>query len=386
MSILLLTEVFPPQKGGSGRWLWELYRRLGGRVEVVAADVPGAAEFDRTADLTITRAPLIFPTWGVLNPAGLVAYLRAFRRVSGLVRRLRPRVIHCGKALPEGVIALLCAWRWKIPYVCYVHGEELRLAHTSRDLGWLTRRVLSRSALIVANSAYTESVLRREWGLLHQIAVMHPGVDASRFVPAEPDAATRARLGWTGRRVVLTVGAFQKRKGQDMLIRALPAIRAACPDVLCVMAGEGWERSHLESLVEDGGVGDAVQFLDVPDDERLILCYQQCDLFVLPNRQVGWDIEGFGIVLLEAQACGKAVVAGRSGGTAETLVPDVTGVLVHSETPGPVADAVISLLNDPDRRQRMGAAGRDWVAGRFDWAPLRRQAEALFADPSNQRR
>src|SRR4029453_2663396 len=125
----------------------------------------------------------------------------------------------------------------------------------------------------------------------------------------------RKELGRTGRQVVLTVGALQKRKGQDMMIRALPAIRRRCPDVLYAMIGEGWERPYLDKLVADHGVGDLVQFRGTPTDDEMIRCYQQCDLFALPNRQVGWDLEGFGIVLIEAQACGKPVVAGTSGGT-----------------------------------------------------------------------
>src|SRR6185436_3012049 len=149
--------------------------------------------------------------------------------------------------------------------------------------------------------------------------VLHPGTDVAKFTPAPPDAAVRARLGWQGRRVVLTVGALQKRKGQDMMIRALPAIRRRCPDVLYAIAGEGWEIDALRQLARDLQVEDAVAFHGVPDDVSLVQYYQQCDLFALPNRQVNWDFEGFGIVLLEAQACGRAVIAGASGGTAEAI-------------------------------------------------------------------
>jgi phosphatidyl-myo-inositol dimannoside synthase len=379
VAIVLLSEVFPPQKGGSGRWLSELYRRLPLDVHVVAADVPNAAVFDATAPLPIARIPLIFANWGVLTRQGLSAYWRAMKALAPIVRRVRPQAIHCGKALPEGLIALACRLRWRVPYCCFVHGEELRLAHTSRDLHWLTHQVLRRARLIVANSAHTERVLRTEWGLSQRIAIMHPGVDASTFVPAAPNAAVRARLGWTDRRVVLTVGALQQRKGQDMLIRALPAIRVKCPDVLYVIAGEGWERAALEGLVDELNVRDHVQFIEVPADPVLVDCYQQCDVFVLPNRQVGWDIEGFGIVLLEAQACGKAVVAGRSGGTSETMRPGMSGELVACETPEPLAEAVVALLNDPERRGTMGAAGREWVVSTFDWPVLERRAMDLFA-------
>ena len=379
---LLLTEVFPPAKGGSGRWLWELYRRLpAGAARVVAHDSPGAAEFDRTHELPIDRVPLRFPTWGALGWAGARAYAKALCRLDAIARRARPRSVHCGKALPEGLLARALKCRRGLPYVCYVHGEELTLTRTSRQLRWLTRVALRGADRLVANSRHTRDLLVRDWGLPPaRVTVMHPGTDTTRFAPAAPDRAARARLGWEGRRVVLTVGALQARKGQDMMIRALPDVRRRCPDVLYAVAGEGWQRPRLEALVDEVGVRDCVQFRGAPDDEELIRYYQQCDLFVLANRQVDWDFEGFGIVLLEAQACGKAVLAGASGGTAETMDAPHTGRVVPCEAPGPLADAVVDLLEQPALREGMGQRGRAWVTERFDWEVLGRQARGLFGE------
>jgi len=109
-----------------------------------------------------------------------------------------------------------------------------------------------------------------------------------------------------------------------------------------------------------------------------VTCYQQCDLFALANRRVGWDFEGFGIVLLEAQACGKPVIAGESGGAPETMLPGETGELVASETPGPVAAACVNLLSDAGRRAALGARARAWVEAQFRWEPLVERAAALF--------
>jgi phosphatidylinositol alpha-1,6-mannosyltransferase len=208
--------------------------------------------------------------------------------------------------------------------------------------------------------------------------VLYPGVDTTKFVPAPSDPQLRAQLGWSGRRVVLTVGALQKRKGQDMLIRALPAIRRRCPDVLYALIGEGWERAYLDELVSSLNVAEAVQFRGTPTDTELITCYQQCDLFALPNRRVDWDFEGLGIVLLEAQACGKAVVTGTSGGTSETVQPSVTGELVPSDTPEQLGDTIVALLDDPTRRSALGARGREWILAHFEWSQLSRQALSLF--------
>src|SRR5205085_2921857 len=124
----------------------------------------------------------------------------------------------------------------------------------------------------------------------------------------------------------------------------LPAIRQVFPDVLYAIVGDGPEREYLQHLAADTGVEHCVQFLGEMQDDRLLTCYQQCDLFALPNRQVDKDIEGFGMVLLEAQSCGKAVLAGASGGTAETMQVAQTGRIVCCDTPEPLAAQVIDML------------------------------------------
>src|SRR5207249_6848221 len=165
-----------------------------------------------------------------------------------------------------------------------------------------------------------------------------------------------------------TVGRLQRRKGHDMMIRALPAVRKSVPGVLYAIVGDGAEREYLEKLVDEHGVRESVQFVREVDDVRLVCCYQQCDLFALPNRREGSDIEGFGMVLLEAQACGRPVVAGDSGGTAETMRVPETGRIVNCDNPQPLAEVLTELLLQPDLRPRMGVAGRTWVVCRFGWA------------------
>jgi phosphatidyl-myo-inositol dimannoside synthase len=382
VTILLLSQVFPPRTGGSGRWLWELYRRLSGlNVHIVAGDVAGAESFDRFASLPITRLPMDFASWGLLNLRGAAGYARGIPALGAMVKNCKPDIIHCGKCLPEGLLALAMK-RWKgIPFACYVHGEELALARTTRELSFLAKLVLQSATRIVANSDHSMKMVVDQWSVpAAKVTVMHPGVDTTRFVPAAASAAIRTRLGWDGRRVILTVGALQKRKGQDMMIRALPAIRARCPDVLYAIVGQGWEQTYLELLAAQNGVADIVQFRGVPADEELIALYQQCDLFALPNRQVGWDFEGFGIALIEAQACGKAVIAGASGGAPETLRPHETGEVVVCDEPTALAETTVAMLDAPRRRAEMGACGREWVVGKFDWPVLARQARALFGE------
>ena len=188
-----------PRTGGSGRWLWELYRRLPDvTVHVAAGDVAGAAAFDRTAELPITRLSLDFARWGLLNARSAVQYARGAIALDRVVRKSRPDIIHCGKCLPEGLLAVALK-RWRgIPFCCYLHGEELTLARTSRELAYLTGAVLREATRVVANSHHTKKILLEGWNVPEEkIAVMHPGVDTTRFVPAGFSAENRRRLEWT---------------------------------------------------------------------------------------------------------------------------------------------------------------------------------------------
>jgi phosphatidylinositol alpha-1,6-mannosyltransferase len=309
------------------------------------------------------------------------AFWRTLRQLRQLVVDEGVTCIHCGKCLPEGLLALaLRSWKG-IPYTCHVWGEELGFARTSRELTWLTRRVLHGARHVVVCSTNSKQLLLGEWGLpADRLSVINPGVDIEHFVPAAPDPAVRDRLGWTGRMVLLTVSRLDKRKGHDMLLRALPTIREAVPNALYAIVGDGAEREPLRRQVAEHGLGDCVQFLGsiAANDPRLAECYQQCDLFVHPNRQVGNNFEGFGMVLTEAEACGKPVIAGASGGTADTLLDGETGWLVRCEEPGPLAEAVVDLLRDRSRLAAMGEAARHWVVERFDWAVIRGQMAAAL--------
>jgi len=380
MTILLISEIFPPRTGGSGRWFWEIYRRLPrDRVLVAAGEHPAHEDFDRTHDVRVDRLPLTMRQWGVLSREGRTGYAAAIAQLRHIVRQQGVQMVHCARCIPEGLMGLALSWLAGVPYVCYCHGEDATGATTSRELHFLARQALQRAAYVVANSHNTRRILVEDWRIPPQrVRVLHPGVDTQRFAPALRDKSIREKLGWGERRVVLTAGRLQKRKGQDMLIRALPKLRRAAPDVLYAILGDGEERSRLEQLVEQEGVQGNVQFLGEVNDGTLVDCYQQCDLFALPNRQVGVDIEGFGMVLLEAQSCGRPVLAGDSGGTAETMQAPHTGRIVNCDSPEPLAAALEELLLRPELLERMGAAGRAWVVERFDWASLTRQAEQLF--------
>src|SRR5439155_1534968 len=188
--------------------------------------------------------------WGLKSWRGLAGYGGALRHLRRVVREHPVGRVHAARVLPEGVMAW-CLKRWfGLPYLCYVHGEEITCTSESRELRWLARRVVAGADGLIANSRNTARIARDLWGARPgRVRVLHPGVDTGRFRPAARDAAARGRLGWGDRPVVLTVGRLQKRKGHDHLIRAMGRVRATVPDVLYAILGDGEERAGLEDLV-----------------------------------------------------------------------------------------------------------------------------------------
>ncbi|SHK46055.1 phosphatidylinositol alpha-1,6-mannosyltransferase [Marinobacter antarcticus] len=373
--ILLLSEIFPPTHGGSGRWFWEIYKRFpSGSVQVLTDQHSDGEPPDNQFPHRVDRSTLRSPYWGIASFKGLGFYIRLWRKVDQLTHAHSIEQVHCGRVIPEGLPALFNKLRRGIPYTCYVHGEDVEVARTSREISMLTRWVMNHAEKVIANSENTAQILRSWWGLEDQLVTMTPGVDVDWFRPALSQTQNR----WPDRRTILTVGRLQKRKGQDMMIRALPKIRDQFPCVHYCIIGGGQEEEALRELAAELDVSDLVEFAGELSDLEMLECYQQCDLFALPNRRVKNDDEGFGMVLLEAQSCGTPVLAGDAGGTGETLVPEKTGVIVDCTDPEPLANAVNDLLSDTSRLKNMGTAGRFHMEGNFSWDKLAARAIELL--------
>ncbi|MEP7702679.1 glycosyltransferase family 4 protein [Paraglaciecola sp. 25GB23A] len=369
---LLLSEIFPPVKGGSGRWFWEVYTRLPAENIVVAAgQTESAYNFDTTSPLKTYRLPLSSHSWGLKSKSGLLYYWRVYREVRRLIKNEKIEILHCGRCLPEGFIGYLIKKLHGIPYICYIHGEDVETAATSRELTWIVNKALNGATKLICNSQNSARILLDKWDSPpSKTFVINPGVDALQFSPATPDENIKATLNWENRNVILTVGRLQERKGHDMLMKALPAIVDKFPLTLYAIIGNGEQKEHLKKLVETLSMEKHVMFMDEINDQQMIQCYQQCDVFVLPNRTVDNDIEGFGIVLVEAQACGKPVIAGNSGGTSETMKINESGFIVDCNTPNELVKKISYLFSYPDKANEMGKLGRAHVESTLDWKQL----------------
>jgi phosphatidylinositol alpha-1,6-mannosyltransferase len=243
------------------------------------------------------------------------------------------------------------------------------------------RRIGNDTDVVTFISHYTRDRFASAFGPRAALEHLAPGVDTDRFEPnsvARAEMRARYRLG--ERPVVLCLSRLVPRKGQDMLIRALPAVRERIDGATLVIVGGGPYRGALHRLAHQFGVAEHVVFTDgVPSDE-LPAHHAMADVFAMPcrTRGAGLDVEGLGIVYLEASATGVPVVAGRSGGAPETVVDGETGLVVDGWDVGAIAAAVGDVLADPDRAVRMGAAGRRWVVDNWQWRyKAQRLAELL---------
>ena len=381
---LLIAQEFPPRvSGGIAAYYYHLCLAAGGAVAMLAPGGEQERAFDAGQPFPIYRLrtpvqPSRFmaagrrslwrlPIIACLAAAQYVLFAwHGWRRLAG-----QPRAMLLAGHLYLAPLARGLAACLRRRYAVCLHGGEL-----NRYWDWLpVRRAmlwgLNGAAFLTVNSRHTAGqVAARGVRPDLPVHIVHPGVDADRFRPAQPSRAIRQRLGLDGTGpALLSVARLVEWKGQDTVLRALPAIRQAYPGVRYVIAGDGPYRADLEQLARDLGVAEAVSFAGFLPDADLPDAYAAAAVIVLPAREIrpGVPVEGFGITLLEAAACARPVVAGNVGGTADAVLDGVTGLLVDPCDPAAVAQAVLRLLNDPDLARRMGEAGRQRALAEFTW-------------------
>ena len=369
MSILVLMDRFLPDNGGSINWMVNTYSRWSSeKIVFVVPQCERAEEVDSALPFTILRLPMGFPSWDPTLPKTFIEYARLVFQIQRICQQHEVRQIHCAKVLPEGLVAWWIHRLKGISYVLYAHGEEILFTQMSRKFSWLVPRVYNGAAVVIANSRNTESLLHRIGVTPKRIHVIHPGVEAKLFCDhSENPDRVRKQYGLGKSEVLLTVGRLQRRKGQDMVIRALPKVHKKFPGVKYVIVGQGEDRGYLEHVTRDVGVENSVVFVGRVENKDLQAFYAACDIFVMPNRQIGGDVEGFGMVFLEASAAGKPVIGGKSGGTNEAILDGKTGCRIDGESVDEIAGAILSLLSHPDDARRMGADGQKWVQHNCSW-------------------
>ncbi len=372
MKTIVLTEYFLPIRGGSIVWLINAYKGMADAVMFVVGQQDFAAEKFNFSQLT-RKIDMSMVDWDPSLPSSMKKYFQACWKLIKICKEHQAQQIHCAKVLPEGFLALFVYFFTSIPFVLYAHGEEITVGITSRKFRFLLPFIYNRARAIIANSHNTKELLL-SIGVRHEkIHIIRPGVDIDRYFPVENKSSEILERHKINGPILLTVGRLQRRKGQDMVIKSLPFIIKSYPSLKYIIVGEGEELANLRELVDFYKVQKNVIFAGKVSDSDLVKYYQSCDIFIMPNRQIGSDIEGFGMVFLEANAVQKPVIGGKSGGTGDAIIEGKTGFRVNGEIIEEISDAVLKLLADPVLAKQMGSHGRQRVEQEFSWAAVAEQ-------------
>ncbi|WP_129309570.1 glycosyltransferase family 4 protein [Streptomyces sp. L2] len=376
---LIVTNDFPPRPGGIQAFLHNMALRLDPERLVVYAStwkrsrdgIEATAAFDAEQPFTVVRdrTTMLLPTPG------------ATRKAVGLLREHGCTSVWFGAAAPLGLMAPALRRAGAERLVATTHGHEAGWAQlpAARQL---LRRIGESTDTITYLGEYTRSRIATALtpSAAARMVQLPPGVDEKTFHPGSGGAEVRARLGLTDRPVVVCVSRLVPRKGQDTLIRAMPRILAAEPDAVLLIVGGGPYEGDLRRLAADTGVAGSVRFTGAVPWSELPAHYGAGDVFAMPcrTRRGGLDVEGLGIVYLEASATGLPVVAGDSGGAPDAVLDGETGWVVRGGEPQEAAERITTLLADPQLRHRMGERGRQWVEERWRWDLLAENLKSLL--------
>jgi len=366
---LLVTNDFPPKVGGIQSYLWELWRRLPPvSTTVLTSAHPQAAAFDAVQPFEVVRS-----RHSVLLPGPSVR-----REVIEVAERSGAELVLLDPALPVGLIGPSLGR----PYGVVLHGAEVTIPGRTPGVRRLLARVLAGADGVVAAGGYPADEAERAARRGLPVAVIPPGVDTERFQPlsAAERLAARRRLGVDEHACLITsVSRLVPRKGMDVLIEAAARLSCNHPDLIVLIGGAGRDRSRLERLVRRSAA--PVRLAGRIHDDELRAFYGCADLFAMlcRNRWRRLEQEGFGIVFLEAAACGVPQVAGNSGGAAEAVVDGVTGLVVQDPTSlDQVMAALTALIDDAGRRGTMGTAARRRAEQEFGYGRLAGQLDRVL--------
>lgn len=378
-SILVITELFLPTKGGTAVWFDEVYRRLGGKeIVIITSRVPGSNEHDENHPNKIIRLNLRRYQW--VKPESLIMYIKLFILSLLTCYKNRIKEVHCGRVLPEGLVGLIVAKLTGGRLMIYAHGEEIT-TWVQPMKQKVMRYVYINSDILIANSEFTKDKLIKLGVSESNIRRISPGVDTKRFDKQRSTEILRNKLKIPKTsNILLSVGRLSRRKGFDMVIRSLKPLMKNGLDPYYVIIGIGEDKNYLEQVARDEGVHDRVFLLGHVSMGDLPKWYNECDIYIMPNRNIDGDEEGFGMVYIEAAACGKAAIAGKTGGTGSSVIDGVTGLRVDGSSSEDVVNAITRLLRDDDFRVHLENNAYNRVQREFSWEKVAEQTKQVMKD------
>lgn len=380
MKILLVTEQFPPLIGGAAVYFYNIFKRFSlDEVIVYTAKRKNAADFDREQKLRIIRGWIWGKPFSLFHISSLIGPIYLGIALFRCILKEKVDIIHCGTVHPFAAYGLFFRRFFGIPYIVHTFGEEIMMLQRNRFKKKVISHLLINANKVIVISEFMERKLIELGVKEEDITIIPMCVDTNIFMPRDCEGL-RQKLNLKDKRVILTASRLVERKGQDVVIKSLPKVIKEVPNIAYVIVGSGPTEDKLKTLVKDLALEKYVIFIRWLTQIRLVDYYNLCDIFVMPNRKLEdtAEIEGFGVVFLEANACGKPVIGGRSGGVEEAIIDGQTGILIDRPTdPDEVSKAILRLLLDRELSCRMGEIGRKRAQDFFNWNVMAGKLEKL---------
>lgn len=363
--ILFVTNDFGPRAGGIESFLIGLIESLPhSSVIVYTSRQVGAIEYDLKwreeygVEVIRDRAKVLLPT------------PRLSHTLQKIARTAQVDVLCFGAAAPLGLLARTLRQVGVKRIIAITHGHEVWWAKVF-PFSLLMRQIGNSVDVLTYLGDFTRKEISKALspGARAAMSQLAPGINIEHFAPSREKNLLRAELHLEGKRIIVSVGRLVKRKGQDRLIEALPTIKEEIPNAHLLLVGQGRYGKHLKQLVKKRGLSDSVTFVGRVPIADLPEYFRIGDLFAMPSRSrlAGLEVEGLGIVYLEASACGLPVIAGRSGGAPDAVVEGKTGLVVDGSNVAEISRAVVHLLSHEELTREMGKNGRDWVIEKWSW-------------------
>jgi len=379
-SLMVARDYFPPQVGGISTMMAAITRTLGPEAVCCLTDVLAEGAGEPFDGARVYRRPGVFRR----QSAGDFAQLAGTLLQLLLVERPRVAQLACCN---DASVGLLLDRVFGLPFVVYAHGNEvLEALQGSWERNLDTLRGARR---VIANSTYTAGLVAECGVARERIVTINPGCDVERHAPRQISPERRmALLRGRGGPAILTVANLVQRKGHESVIRLLPHLLRRFPELTYVIVGKGPYEAELRRLAEEIGVSHAIIFAGKISDQDISDYYAACDVFALLStaRLEHCDVEGFGMVFLEANACGKAVIGTRTGGIPDAIQQGRTGLLVDSGDPAGALQAFETILGDPELARRFGEEGRIRAVREFSWDVVGARIALVLRDAVGERR
>ena len=373
--VLFVTNDFGPRAGGIETFIIGLIeRRPVGQTIVYTSAQPNSEQYDAVW-LAQYGVRVIRDRSKILLPTPRVAF-----HLKKIIRKEGITTAAFGAAAPLGLLSAGMKRAGVVRTVALTHGHEVWWARVF-PFNLLLRRIGSTVDVLTYLGEFTRSAISKGLTAKAQASMVKiaPGIDVEHFIPTDA-TVLRNSLGLSDKKVIVSVGRLVHRKGQDHLIEAMPEILKSIPQAHLLLVGEGPYREHLQTLVKKHNLEASVTFIGRIQYKDLPSYICVGDIFAMPSRSrlMGLEVEGLGIVYLEASSCGLPVLAGDSGGAPDALVQNETGLVVNGTDDQQIATAAIKLLTNIELSKKMGLAGRQWIIDNWRWEIWSKDFEKLL--------